>query len=89
VFCLPAAEEGKPEPKKTVAADSVLSMARMFNSGHVPGSHLSDLKETGLATKRRSMTLMMGEKKLGMRGASQASLLDRANKARGRLDARP
>jgi len=48
-----AAKEAGKDKKKGMGADSVLSMARMFAAGHVPGSSLSDLQEDTLLAKKQ------------------------------------
>ena len=47
------------DKKDKMNADSVLSMARVFNAGHVPGAALSDLQELSLVrTTLRQYTLV-------------------------------
>ena len=94
-FCID--QEAGSKKKKGMGADSVMSMARMFQAGHVPGSSLSDLQEDGLLAKKQAYySAFLGGSAQNKTGAklaatSQANLMARAGRAKGmhRDGARP
>jgi|EP01043_Picozoa_sp_COSAG02_P032767 hypothetical protein len=47
-------EPPPPKPKPKLAANSVVTMGRMFEKGEIPGSHLSDLQEADFIRGRCS-----------------------------------
>ena len=42
-----------PKPKPKMKADSVLSMAKMFQAGQAPGANLTELQERSMLQKRK------------------------------------
>jgi hypothetical protein len=86
---LPTAAPVSVEEKRKRKADSVLSMAKMFQAGSVPGASLSALQEESVTTKATAKyaTLLATKDKFGasaglsLSAVAGANLMSRAKRA--------
>lgn len=64
---------------KKMGADSVITMARVFNAGHVPGASLSDLQEISLMEKKKAKYVAMFQSNYGAKAGLNISANSAAN----------
>ena len=83
------AQQAAGAGKKTMGADSVVSMARMFGTGRIPGSSLSDLQEGSMTARKTAYyaAFFKAERSaragdIGLSAASRANLSARAHRAK-------